>query len=170
LPLGKLFSSWLVLQRGTDGLQFVVIALIAESRRRATTREIDAFATPTILHFCLNTAHFGNSERAMARIVASRICPGRCGLSGVVYSVIVVRRARSQTSYRPVLEDWLWHAVLPLISYALLLIAAIVLPGDPRRALFVVARQISCFYLSAFHNAWDTVTYIMSGKRHTQRG
>src|SRR2546426_6855544 len=33
------------------GLQFVVIALIAESRRRATTREIQAFSTPTIVHF-----------------------------------------------------------------------------------------------------------------------
>ena len=33
------------------GLQFVVIALIAESSRRATHREIDAFTTPTIVHF-----------------------------------------------------------------------------------------------------------------------
>jgi hypothetical protein len=29
------------------GLQFVVVALLAENRIRSTTREIDAFATPT---------------------------------------------------------------------------------------------------------------------------
>jgi len=34
------------------GLQFVVITLIAESPRRATTPEIAAFGTPTVVHFC----------------------------------------------------------------------------------------------------------------------
>lgn len=34
------------------GLQFVVIALIAEARTRSTPREIAAFGTPTIVHFC----------------------------------------------------------------------------------------------------------------------
>jgi len=34
------------------GLQFVVIALVAESRTRSTSREIAAFGTPTIVHFC----------------------------------------------------------------------------------------------------------------------
>ncbi len=34
------------------GLQFVVIALIADSRRRTTSPEIAAFGTPTVLHFC----------------------------------------------------------------------------------------------------------------------
>ena len=33
------------------GLQFVVIALVAEIRRRSTTGQIDAFDTPTIVHF-----------------------------------------------------------------------------------------------------------------------
>lgn len=33
------------------GLQFVVIALVAQSRRRSTLREIDAFGTPTVVHF-----------------------------------------------------------------------------------------------------------------------
>ena len=34
---------------GLTGLQFVVIALISESRRRPTHREIEAYATPNIL-------------------------------------------------------------------------------------------------------------------------
>jgi hypothetical protein len=34
------------------GLQFVVMALIAESRRPSTGREISAFGTPTVIHFC----------------------------------------------------------------------------------------------------------------------
>ena len=33
------------------GLQFVVIALLAETKWRTSTKEVDAFATPTIIHF-----------------------------------------------------------------------------------------------------------------------
>jgi hypothetical protein len=35
------------------GLQFVVMALISESRSLPRSRrEVDAFATPTVVHFC----------------------------------------------------------------------------------------------------------------------
>ncbi|MBA2685104.1 MAG: hypothetical protein H0U66_11500 [Gemmatimonadaceae bacterium] len=34
------------------GLQLVVIALLTESRKKRTLEEVDAFATPTIVHFC----------------------------------------------------------------------------------------------------------------------
>ena len=145
---------------GLTGLQFVVIALIAESRRRATTREIDAFATPTILHFCavllisaiLSAPWYGLSRVAFAL--------GACGLAGVLYGLLVVRRARSQTTYRPVLEDWLWHSVLPLIAYTLLLVASLALTSYPRRVLFVIGGVALLLLFVGIHNAWDTVTYI----------
>ena len=53
--------------------------------------------------------------------------------------IIVLRRARRQTDYEPVLEDWLWHTVLPLASYTGLVVAALLLPGYPAPALFVIA-------------------------------
>jgi hypothetical protein len=31
------------------------------------------------------------------------------------YELIVLRRARSQTQYKPVLEDWIWHFSLPMV-------------------------------------------------------
>jgi hypothetical protein len=34
------------------GLQFVMIALIADSQRRSSLAEINAFGTPTVVHFC----------------------------------------------------------------------------------------------------------------------
>ena len=33
------------------GLQFVVIALVADSRKKSTISEVDAFGTPTVVHF-----------------------------------------------------------------------------------------------------------------------
>lgn len=100
------------------GLQFVVIALIAESRRRATTREIEAFATPTILHFCaalLVSAILSAPWQGLSRV---SIALGACAVAGVVYGIVVVRRALRQTTYHPVLEDWLWHSETLLLGLA----------------------------------------------------
>jgi hypothetical protein len=145
------------------GLQFVVIALIAESQARTTARQVDAFGTPTIVHFCavlLMSAILSAPWHSLSRV---GLALGACGTVGVVYGVIVVRRARRQTGYRPVWEDWLWHAVLPLLAYAFLLIAAIVLARYPQRALFVVGATALLLLFIGIHNAWDTVTYIVVG-------
>ena len=77
----------------------------------------------------------------------------------MIYVIIVLQRARRQTSYQPVLEDWLFHTVLPLVSYTALLVAAIVLPGQPAPALFVIAAATVLLLFMGIHNAWDNVTY-----------
>jgi fatty acid desaturase len=74
--------------------------------------------------------------------------------------VIVVRRTRRQTDYQPVLEDWLWYTVFPLVSYTALVVAAIVLPGNPALALFVIAAGTVLLLFTGIHNAWDTVIYV----------
>ena len=83
---------------------------------------------------------------------------GACGFAGVAYGVIVIGRARRQTSYQAVFEDWLWHALLPLIAYALVLIAASLLTSHPR-LLFLVALAVLLLLFIGIHNAWDTITY-----------
>jgi hypothetical protein len=142
------------------GLQFVVIALVSESKRRATSREIEAYTTPTILHFCAALLISAILNAPWNSLLGVAILLGACGLAGVVYSVVVVRRARRLTTYHPVLEDWLWHAVLPLVAYTLLLVAAIVLPSYPRRILFLVGATTLALLFIGIHNAWDTITYI----------
>jgi hypothetical protein len=142
------------------GLQFVVIALIAESSRRATTREIEAFGTPTILHFCavlLVSAILNAPWQGLSKVSYAL---GGCGILGVVYGIIVIQRARGQTTYRPVFEDWLWHTALPLVAYTLLVVAAFTLRSYPRQTLFVVGGFALLLLFVGIHNAWDAVTYI----------
>jgi hypothetical protein len=142
------------------GLQFVVIALIAESSRRATTREIEAFGTPTILHFCavlLVSAILNAPWQGLSKVSYAL---GGCGILGVVYGIIVIQRARAQTTYRPVFEDWLWHTALPLVAYTLLVVAAFTLRSYPRQTLFVVGGFALLLLFVGIHNAWDAVTYI----------
>jgi hypothetical protein len=85
---------------------------------------------------------------------------GLSGLGGVTYVVIVLRRARRQTDYQPVLEDWLFHTVFPLVSYTALVVAAILLPGYPALALYVIGAATVLLLFIGIHNAWDTVTYV----------
>jgi hypothetical protein len=145
---------------GLTGLQFVVIALIAESKRRATGREIDAFTTPTIVHFggvLLLSALVSAPWQGLSRVA---VIIGACGMAGIAYTLLIVRRARSQTTYEVVFSDWLWHVILPLIAYTTLVIAAAFLPNHADRILFVIGATAILLLFIGIHNAWDTVTYI----------
>ena len=142
------------------GLQFVVVALISETTRRATGREMAAFSTPTVLHFCavlllaaiLSAPWHGLSNVAWAF--------GLCGLVGVVYCAITFSRARRATEYKPVFSDWIWHTILPAIAYVLLLLSAFLLERSPERILFLVAAVALMLLFIGIHNAWDTATYL----------
>jgi hypothetical protein len=140
------------------GLMFVVIALVAETPR--STSEIDTFGTPTIVHFCaalLVAAIISAPWRSLANVAMTI---GALGVCGIVYTTIVIRRARRQTGYKPVFEDWLWHGVLPFIAYATFLSAAIALPRAPESSLFAIGAVTLLLLFIGIHNAWDTVTFI----------
>jgi hypothetical protein len=142
------------------GLQFVVMALIAGGRRRGSFSQIDAFGTPTIVHFCVTLLVSAILSAPWQRLSSVAVALGACGLFGVVYALVVLRRARSQTGYAPVLEDWIWHSALPLIAYAVLLAAAVAFARHPAPALFMIAAATFLLLFIGIHNAWDTVTYI----------
>ena len=141
------------------GLQFVVMTLIAERPPIRAAQASAAFATPTIVHFgtvLLLSALLRAPWQAMAPVVA--LC-ALAGLSGAVYALVVVRRMRRQTTYRPELEDWLFHALFPFGAYASLVLSASAALVDPRPALFGVAIAVLLLLFIGIHNAWDSVTY-----------
>src|SRR5205814_10470713 len=100
------------------GLQFVVMTLIAERPALQVAEAGAAFATPTIVHFGAALL-----LSALLRVPWRTITPvaalwGLVGVAGAAYAVIVVRRMRIQSVYRPELEDWLFHVLLPFAAYA----------------------------------------------------
>jgi len=143
------------------GLQFVVIALIHETgARRTSHREIDAFGTPQIVHFCAALLVAAILSAPWSALSKAGLATGATGVAGVIYTFIVIRRARRQKGYQPVFEDWLWHAALPLIAYTALAVAAAILRRSPVPALFVTGAATLLLVFIGIHNAWDTVTYI----------
>ncbi len=142
------------------GLQFVVIALVAEARTAASMLEIRAFGTPTVVHFCaalLISAILSSPWQALS---SAAIALGMCGVAGVAYFIRVVRHARRQTGYHPDTADWIWYAVLPFAAYATLVVASGLLARHPKPSLFVIAGTALLLLFIGIHNAWDTVTYI----------
>ena len=142
------------------GLMFVVITLIAGAQVRGSSGSIAAFGTPTVVHFCAALLVAALLSAPWPALWNAGLLLGLCGFGGVTYVVIVLRRARRQTDYQLVLEDWLWHTVFPLISYTALVVSAIVLPGNPALALFGIGAVTLLLLFTGIHNAWDTVTYI----------
>lgn len=141
------------------GLMFVVITLIAGTERRSGDG-IAAFGTPNVVHFCSALLIAVALSAPWPKLWQASLLLGLAGLAGVVYIGVIFRRARRQTDYEPVFEDWLWHIILPLISYTGLVVAAILLTAWPEPALFGVATVAVLFLFIGIHNAWDTVTYM----------
>jgi hypothetical protein len=142
------------------GLMFVVIALIKESDIPRSSGTVAAFGTPTVVHFCaalVVAAILTAPWRTLTNVAGAA---GIVGTAGLIYTLTVVRHARKQTQYQPVLEDWLFHTAFPIAAYAAILIAAAVLSGDPEHSLFAVGTAVLALVLIGIHNAWDTVTYV----------
>ena len=142
------------------GLQFVVIALIAQSRTRATTGDIAAFGSPTVVHFCIALFVAASMSAPWRSLVSAGITIIGCGSLGAFYALVVLRRARSQARYKPEFEDWLWHVILPLLAYIALLAAGIMLRRVPAPSLFVIGAVTLLLVYIGIHNAWDTVTWL----------
>src|SRR6185503_20423105 len=81
------------------GLQFVVMTLIGE-RAPSTTESVSAFGTPNVVHFCA-----GLLVASILSIPWDVLRPAGIGVAcagglGVIYSVIVTRRATRQNVYK----------------------------------------------------------------------
>ena len=163
LPLAAWESFYVIVGSSAGaltGLQFVVLALAAEVNVLGDPQTTSAFSTPTVVHF--------SGVLLLSAVVSApwRVLPwpaialGISGLAGVIYTVTVMRAARRQTAYAPVLEDWLFHAALPLAAYVVVVAAAAWLPRQPEPALFALAAAALLLLFVGIHNAWDSVTFI----------
>jgi hypothetical protein len=142
------------------GLQFVVITLIGETPNlRDMERATDAFATPTIVHFGAVLLLSAAISAPWHRVAAAPILWGVLGLVGVFYVLIVARRLRAQTAYKPQFEDWLFHILLPFAAYATLAGSAYAARKNLDGALFGIAAAALLLLFIGIHNAWDAVTY-----------
>ena len=142
------------------GLQFVVLSLIASRPAAETSADAGhAFATPTIVHFGAVLGLSGMLSAPWGSLGGAALLWGLGGLCGAVYIVIVTGRMRAQSAYKPEFEDWLFHLVLPMAAYLMLVAAACGAGFWQPEALFGVGGAAMLLLFIGIHNAWDGVTY-----------
>jgi len=142
------------------GLQFVVMALIAEGQVGGSMREIRAFGTPTIVHFCASLLISAILSSPWPTLSSAGLALAICGAAGVTYAIQVIRHARRQMGYKPDAGDWLWYVISPLVLYSTWALSAVLLTLHHLSALFVIAAIALLLLFLGIHNAWDTVTYV----------
>jgi hypothetical protein len=144
------------------GVQFVVIALVAGMRRRiATAESVRAFATPTVVHLGGALLVSALMTAPWSSLVPVSVALAICCLGGLGYGAVVIRHVRRQSVYKPVREDWVWHAVVPCVAYAALGVSAVLLHVAARLAVFSIGAAALALLLIGIHNAWDTVTHVV---------
>src|SRR5262245_41044373 len=109
------------------GLQFVVITLIADMRPRLAHGSLSAFGTPTVVHLASALVVSALMSAPWPSLGATAVALAIGGLAGIAYAVVVTRRAHRQTTYEPVLEDWIWDVILPAGVYVALTVSALFL-------------------------------------------
>ncbi|HVX39702.1 MAG TPA: hypothetical protein VHB25_09025 [Gemmatimonadaceae bacterium] len=147
------------------GLMFVVQSLLTS--RTGPTHDADpaggisAFGTPTVVHFTLALVISGVLSAPWPTYLGLREALGVLGAGALIYSGVVLRRARQQQSYVPTAYDWFWHIAFPGAAYLAVVSGAATLHAGTVAPLFVIAAATLLLLCVGIHNAWDTVTYLI---------
>ena len=141
------------------GLMFVVITIAIERKSGEAGQAIDAFGTPTVVHFIAAFLVSAIMSAPWHSVDGAAISVGILGLVGILYILNTIRAARRQSVYHPVPEDWIWFIILPLVPYSTMVAAGLGLRGHGITPLFAIGAATIVLILIAVHNSWDAVTY-----------
>jgi len=163
-PLSAWFNFYVIVGTAAGvliGLTFVVISLVAGwARRPSLSSGLGTYNTPSVVHFAAVLLACATLSAPWPELAPVALLLGLAGLGGAVYVAIVARRLARWEVYTPVVEDWAFHAILPLAAYTALVVAALLLPGDSTQALFVIGAALLLLVVVGIHNTWDLVTAV----------
>jgi hypothetical protein len=150
---------------GLIGLTFVVIALVSDARR-AHPSGMQGYITPTIVHFGTVFALSAYMSVPHQTIVSLSAGLAICGTGGVLYAAVIANHLRRfAAQYVPVVEDWVWHVILPSVDYVTLLGMAFLIWYRMQLALYCVAAALTLLLFIGIHNALDVAVSVTAQKQ-----
>jgi hypothetical protein len=150
---------------GLMGLTFVVIALLSDARR-ANVAGTSGYITPTIVHFGTVLALSAFLSVPRQSMTSLSLGFGATGIATLIYTgVIVANMRRFARNYKPVLEDWVWHAILPALVYGALFAMAFLLWRQPQQTMYGIAACLTLLLFIGIHNAWDVAVSVTVQKQ-----
>jgi len=145
---------------GLVGLTFVVIALLSDVRR-ANPAGLQGYITPTIVHFGTVLALAAYMSVPHQTILGLSVGLAICGIGTVIYTGVIAKNVRRfATEYVPVVEDWVWHVILPTLDYGALLATAFLIWYRLQLALYCVAAALTLLLFIGIHNAFDVAVSV----------
>jgi hypothetical protein len=141
------------------GLMFVVIALAADLKQ-ANPEGLSSFGTPIVAHFGTVLLIASVLTVPGHTLLSLSLCTAGCAAAGLTFAVLATVRMRRPQTYKPVMEDWIWHVVFPFVSYAFLLVMSALIPSRTAMALYGIAAVVVALLFIGIHNAWDSAMYI----------
>lgn len=141
------------------GLLFVVIALVADRVRATSSRGLSAFTTPSMFHFINVLAIAALITMPRKGLASLEVLLVIVAVIGLAITILATVHILQFEQYKPVLEDWAWHGMIPGLAYIALLAAAIMLTSRTELALYFVGSVSLTLLFVGIHNAWDVALY-----------
>ena len=145
------------------GLVFVVTTLLGSREDLKSSEGVAIFSTPTVMHFGTTLLVAAVLTAPWRSFTGPRICIACVALLGLAYVVRSALRTRRLAEYRLDLDDWIWYAMLPLVTYGTLLGGAMALHRAAGAALYVIAGAVLLMLFIGIRNAWDVAAFIATG-------
>jgi hypothetical protein len=144
---------------GLTGLTFVVIALASDSKR-VSLPALRAYVTPIIVHFGVVLGLAAYLSMPHQGVLTLSLGFGITGAAALIYvAVIAASIGKVSKGYVPVLEDWIWNAVLPAIAYGALFAVALLIWRRPEQSMYGAAAVSLLLMFIGIHNAWDIAVW-----------
>jgi len=144
------------------GAMFVVASIGGGFLTHDRSPEIRAFLTPTVVH--LATILLACAVMLVPGLEAPNLFTVLAlgGFAGLTYSGLVGARLVRR---RIDLADQVWYATVPVLSYAVLLAAAVMIALRPPASLYALAVGMALLLIAGIRNAWDLILFIVAQPR-----
>jgi hypothetical protein len=145
---------------GLTGLTFVVIALASDAMTLRMSG-LRTFVTPVVMHF--GSALWLSALLCIPGQTAASLSACMIGSGAILATyggATTYRMYRGRRDYRPVIEDWIWNAMLPLLCYLGLMAAGVCALRQPAAALYIIGASALTLLFIGIHNAWDIAVWV----------
>jgi hypothetical protein len=148
------------------GLLFIVVTLATDRGGRGAEQGIDAFLSPTLMHFG------GTMMQALVMLVpwfaawALGVALTVLGCSGLAWQLRAFLKVRHANFVSLGWADWIPHTLIPFLSAASVLAGAYGVLTSEAFAPYAVALGSSLLLFAGVYRAWDLTLWIV---RHRPR-
>jgi hypothetical protein len=149
---------------GLTGLMFVVVSLRTERAIARETTGLRTFVTPTVAYFTtvLVVAAVMTMPFMTATVLATMLGLGSLGELTYMISLRGHQRWRKSKLDR---MDWLFYVGLPILSYVLILAAAVGVWVRAEVGLGILGGTMILLLVIGIRNAWDLVVWMTQQPR-----